>query len=118
MTEDETRYFNIIFEDLRTQLQVVAEASVVHTKSLDRIHEKQDAFQKELSLVKDTVVFLREDVSVLKAGQDRLEGRMDRLEGKVDGLDAKFGAFTAKTDGRLTKVEADVVVLKDEVRCA
>ena len=125
LTEDETRYFNILFEDLRTQLQVVAEASVAHTKRFDRIEEKQDTFQKELSLVKDTVVFVREDVSVLKTDVSVLKTDVsvlktgqNRIEEKVDRLDEKFGVFAAKTDERLTKVEADVVVLKDELRCA
>jgi predicted nuclease with TOPRIM domain len=77
--DDIKRYFDVVAEDLRSEIRAVAEGVAMNTERLDRLDGRLD----------------------------RLEAKGDRLEANVDRLDGEFRAFREETRENFATLRAE-----------
>jgi predicted nuclease with TOPRIM domain len=103
--DDIKRHFDVVAEDLRSDIRMVAEGVAMNTERLDRVDARLDGVDRRL---------------------DRVEGKVGRLEGEVhasrDEMRQGFAELRSKVqppnselDRRLTTLEAGHGDLKTRV---
>ena len=97
--EDIKRYFGVVVEGLRSEIQQVAEGVTANGERLDRFHGTFDAFREDttrnFAAVGAEFAAVRSRLDGIDGRLDGLDGRMDHLDGRMDGLDG-FRKETAR----------------------
>lgn len=111
MSEERTRY-EVLLENIETNVKLIAEAQGGLSQRLDRMEARFEArfdqLETNVNILAVKVDGLAVKVDGLATKVDRLETKVDRLETKVDGLETKVDGleiFAADTKGRLTRIE-------------
>jgi hypothetical protein len=91
--EDIKQLFGVVTEDLRSQIQQVAEGVTANGERLDRFQGTFDAFREETT----------RNFAAVGAEFAAVRGRLDGLDGRMDGLDG----FRAETARNFTELRAE-----------
>ena len=73
MTQDEIRHMNVILEDIRHKLEVVAEGHKMLDQKFDR---KIDALWQDLKIVKTDIMYIKSDICDIKKDVNKMQGTL------------------------------------------
>jgi outer membrane murein-binding lipoprotein Lpp len=96
-TDQESR-FNVLLENVESQLKVVAEAQTASAAGIARLEARMD----QIGVKVDSIDI---KVDVLDRRVNALEGKVGALEGKVGALEGKVDALSVDTKQRLERIE-------------
>ena len=115
--EDIKRYFGVVVEGLRSEIQQVAERVTANGERLDRFHGTFDAFREDttrnFAAVGAEFAAVRSRLDGIDGRLDGLDGRMDHLDGRMDGLDG----FRKETARNFADLRAEIRSSHKDIDC-
>jgi len=87
--EETMRHFDVVADDLKGQMQQIAEGVTANTQRLDRLDNRVEKLDKDLTKVKDDVAVIKsilQEVNLLELKQEIMD-----LQKRVAQLEAKEG---------------------------
>ena len=115
--EDIKRYFGVVVEGLRSEIQQVAERVTANGERLDRFHGTFDAFREDttrnFAAVGAEFAAVRSRLDGIDGRLDGLDSRMDHLDGRMDGLDG----FRKETARNFADLRAEIRSSHKDIDC-
>ena len=115
--EDIKRYFGVVVEGLRSEIQQVAEGVTANGERLDRFHGTFDAFREDttrnFAAVGAEFAAVRSRLDGIDGRLDGLDSRMDHLDGRMDGLDG----FRKETARNFADLRAEIRSSHKDIDC-
>jgi len=94
--EDIKRYFGVVVEGLRSEIQQVAEGVTANGERLDRFHGTFDAFREDTTR---NFAAVGAEFAAVRSRLDGIDGRLDGIDGRLDGLDGRMDHLDGRMDG-------------------
>jgi hypothetical protein len=91
VSEDDTRRFNVLLEDIGSKVKFIAEGHVAVIQHLGRIDGRLERVEADVAVLKTDVAVLKTDVAVLKTDVAEIKTRLTRVEGRLTRVEHHVG---------------------------
>ncbi|MGA9750817.1 MAG: hypothetical protein WBS54_03415 [Acidobacteriota bacterium] len=112
--QETRRHFDVVAEDLRSDIRLLAEGHGALVEKVDGLDAKVDRLDTKVDHLETRMDSLETKVDHLDTKVDHLETRMDGLETKVDHLETRMDGFEAKLDDFIVETRTNF----EEVRAS